>query len=70
MQTERFRGDVAQSLYGVFPGLLGQFTSVTYPRRTGGKRLRSDHVTRSALAVRNNEVWGLGNSGCKLMIFI
>ena len=45
----------AWSLYGVFPGLLGQFTSVTYPRRTGGKRLtfRSDHVTRNALA------WGL-----------
>ena len=26
-------------LYGVFPVPLGQFTSVTYPSRTGGKRL-------------------------------
>ena len=25
---------LAQSLYGVFPGLLGQFTSVMYPGRT------------------------------------
>ena len=34
----------AQSLYAVFPGLLGQFTL-----------LRLDHVTRNELAARNNE---------------
>ena len=30
---------LVESLYGVSPGLLGQFTSVMYPWRTGGKRL-------------------------------
>ena len=35
----------------LFPGLLGQCISVTYPRPT----TRSDHVTRKALAARNNE---------------
>ena len=34
----------AQSLYGVFSGLLGQFTL-----------LRLDHVTRNESAARNNE---------------
>ena len=37
---------------GVFSGLLGQFTTVTYPRRL-------DHVTRDTLAAwsaRNNKV--------------
>ena len=37
---------------GVFSGLLGQFTTVTYPRRL-------DHVTRDARAAwsaRNNKV--------------
>ena len=48
--------------YGVCPGLLGQFTSVTYPRRTSGKRLRSDYVTRNTLATRNNEAKGLGKA--------
>ena len=46
---------VASSLYGVFPGPLGQFTLVTYP----GERnihLRLDYVTRNTLAARNNEV--------------
>ena len=43
------------SLYGVFPSLLGQFTSVTYPRWTGGKLRRSYHVTQKELAARNNE---------------
>ena len=40
------------AFYGVFSGLLGQFTTVTYPRRL-------DHVTREALAAwsaRNNRV--------------
>ena len=36
-------------VYGVFPGLLGQFTSATYPKRNGR------HVTQNALAVWNNE---------------
>ena len=45
----------AYFLYGVFPVPLGQFTLVTYPRRTGEKHLRLDHVTRNALAARNNE---------------
>ena len=30
---------LAQSLYGVFPGPLGQCISVTYPRRMAGRRL-------------------------------
>ena len=38
-----------------FPVPLGQFVSVTYPRRTGGKNFRVDHVTRNALAARKNE---------------
>ena len=29
----------SKSLYGVFPVPIGQFISVTYLRRTGGKRL-------------------------------
>ena len=28
---------------------------------TNGWETRSDHVTRTALAARNNEAWGLGN---------
>ena len=39
---------LAQSPHGVFPVILGQFTSVTYPRRTGG----------NDLAARNNEAQG------------
>ena len=31
--------DFAYSLYGVFPGPLGQCISVTYPRRTARKKL-------------------------------
>ena len=53
---------VAYSLYVVFPGPLGQFTSVTYPRRTDGEHFRLDHVTRNASAARNNEAWGQGKS--------
>ena len=30
---------LAYSLYGVFPVPLGQFVSVTYPRRTGGEHI-------------------------------
>lgn len=40
------------AFYGVFSGLLGEFTPLTYPRRL-------DHETRDALAVwsaRNNRV--------------
>ena len=51
---------IAQSLYGVFPVPLGQFVSVTYPRRTGGEHFRTDHVTRNALAARKNDAQGLG----------
>ena len=29
-------------------------------RRTGGKHIRLDHVTRKTLTARNNEAWGLG----------
>ena len=47
----------AWSLYGVFPGLLGQFTLVTYPRRTGGKRLTSSLGPRDAKGI------GLGTKG-------
>ena len=44
-------------LVSVQPFPSGQFTSVTYPRGTGGKHslLRSDQMTRNELAVRNNE---------------
>ena len=45
------------SLYGDFPGLLGQLTSVTYPRRTGGKRLAS------SLGPRDPKRIGLGTKG-------
>ena len=38
---------VAYSLYGVFPVPLGQFTLVTYPRRTGVKHLHLKHATRN-----------------------
>ena len=40
------------AFYGVFPGLLGELTPLTYPRRL-------DHETRDALAAwsaRNNKV--------------
>ena len=44
-------------LVSVQPFPSGQFTSVTYPRGTGGKHslLRSDQMTRNELAARNNE---------------
>ena len=48
----------AYSLYGVFPRTLGQGISVAYVRK---KNTRSDHVTRNALAARNNEAYGQGN---------
>ena len=56
----KFSGtNLASSLYGVLLVPIGQFISVTYPRRTGGERphifFRMDHVTRNALAARNNE---------------
>ena len=44
---------VAQSLYGVFPVSLGQFVSVTYPRRTDG--------SRDLKRFGREEKWGLGN---------
>ena len=31
-----------------------------YPRLTGGKHFRLDHVTQNALAARNNKAWKLG----------
>ena len=48
------RGELkdAKSLYGVFPGLLGQFIMVLY---LPGDEIRSDHVTRNAQAARSNE---------------
>ena len=45
------------SLYSVFPGLLGQCNSATYPTRW----TRSDHLTRNVSAARNNEALELGN---------
>ena len=63
MQSKTSRKYFTLSLYGVFPGLFGQFSSVTYPRRTGRvtpSHLRLDHVNRNELAARNNEVQGLG----------
>ena len=47
----------AWSLHGVFPGPLGQFTSVTYPRRTDGK-----HLT-FWLGTRDPKRIGLGTKG-------
>lgn len=47
------------AFYGVFSGLLGEFTPLTYPRRL-------EHETRDALAVwsaRNNRVQGLTRQG-------
>ena len=49
------KGHLTTSLCAHFPDLLGLFTSVTYPGRTGEKLLRSDHVTRNALAAHNSE---------------
>ena len=49
---------LAKSMYGVFPGILGQSISVTYPTR----KTFSDHVTRKASATRNNEAWGLSET--------
>ena len=46
------RNSFAEFLHGVFSGLLGQFTSVTYPRNL-------EHVTRDAQAAwsaRSNKV--------------
>ena len=42
----------AEPLHGLFPGLLVQCISVTYPRRTAVTR--SDHVTRNASVARIN----------------
>ena len=39
------------SLYSIFPGLLGQCNSATYPTRW----TRSDHLTRNVSAARDNE---------------
>ena len=55
---------VAWSLYGVFPVPLGQLGDVSdvNGRETPYSHLRLDHVSRNALAVRNNEAKSLGNS--------
>ena len=44
-----FKLILAKSPYGIFPGLLGQFTSVTYLGRTGGKRLDKNRMHMRAL---------------------
>ena len=57
---KRIRVDgLAWSLYGVFPGLLGQCIPVTYPRWTAGRQPKalSDHVTRKTSVTHNNEMW-------------
>ena len=58
--------------YGVYPVPLGQFTSVTYPRRKGGKRLDKKRRRRRALrfeiqdvvdsVVNSRKLWFLKNS--------
>ena len=48
------------SLYGVFPGLLGQCISVTYPRNVS--ETFPDHVIRNAYAAHNNEGQELGKN--------
>ena len=59
--TFEFRRTPAQSQYGFFPGLLGQciFGDVC---EMNGWYSRSDHETRNASAVRNNEAQGLGKT--------
>ena len=44
-------------LYGVFPGLLGQFTLVTYLRQNN---FFTGPATRNALAARNNDAEVIG----------
>ena len=46
-------------MYGLFAGLLTQYLSLTYPRRS---QTRSDHVTRNAEAVWINEAEGPGKA--------
>ena len=43
----------ALSLYDVSPVPLGQFTSVTYPRRTGGKRLDKNRMPIRAFEIQD-----------------
>ena len=49
-------------MYGVFPVPLGQFTSVTYPRRTGGKRLGKNRMSVRALLFEIQDVVHVVNS--------
>ena len=44
---------LAQSLYGVFPSLLGQLPSVTYQRRTRRKRVHKNGMRMRALPFEN-----------------
>ena len=48
-KRKRLLRRLAWSLDGVFPVPLGQFTSVTYPRRTGRKRLDKNRMRVRAL---------------------
>ena len=45
----------AVRLFFAYPGLLGQCISMSYPRRTCGKLLRSDHVPRDALIAQDSK---------------
>ena len=47
--TDRFHRTLASSLYGFFTVSSGQSISVTYPRRTGGKRLDKNRMHMRAL---------------------
>ena len=59
---------------GVFPGLLGQCISVTYPTRTAERRLKNSLGSRDpkrisrTLAARNNEATRLGKRLWKVRV--
>ena len=62
--TAKSQGEktLALSLYGVSPVPLGQFTSVTYPRRTGGKRLDKNRMPIRAFLFEIQDVVHVVNS--------
>ena len=57
------------SLYGVFPVPLGQFTSVTYLRRTGGKRRDKNRMRMRTLLFEIQDVVDSVVNGRKLWFF-
>ena len=60
--TNKNEKTLALSPYGVSPVSLRQFTSVTYPRRTGGKRLDKNRMRMRALLFEIQDVVHVVNS--------